>query len=338
MFLFGGIMRFFEFLMRGFRGLKFLASVVAFMFLGAGNAYSYSLILDDISSSYSSCYFNDNGDGTSTISAVINYKPPGVIGSPFNSRGVLIYSYDKNGRLNVGTTPAIRVTMNGANYYDLFFGSDYAMFWGNKNSWRDKSAFAASVTAVVRNQSFASWPAIAIRAGNYTSGSDIGEVKGVAYISRYGANDGSCHVIVNPGTPPPPDISISVSAPDWSLGDLQRGVSNTRLSRADQMLCFSYDAAQAQKQNFIIGASSANGVVNNRYRLQHLSDTSQVVPYSLMLDSGSTRIQLPGSSTAMTLDTSGRTCFVPTFTTEVGTMVKEGDYSDVLTFTVTTKS
>ncbi|WP_192557905.1 hypothetical protein [Pseudomonas allokribbensis] len=341
MFLFCGVVRFFEFLIRAFSGVKLLAGVVVFMLPGQGNANSYDLVLSNLSNSYSGCYYRDNGNGTSSVFTVIDYKPSygHTGGLTFRSRGILVYSYDKNGKLRSTSTPATNVSINGVRHTDTFVGNDYFIFFGRSSAdWISSNAFSASVTATVRNDLISDWPAVAIRAGNFTNGPDVAEIKGVAYISRYGANDGTCQVVVEPGMPPPPDISISVSAPDWNLGDLQRGVSDTQLSRTDQTLCFSYNPAVGQGQKFIIGASSANGVVNNRYRLQHLSESSQVVPYSLMLDSGSTRIQLPGNSNAMTLDTSGRTCFVPTFTTEVGKTVKAGDYSDVLTFTVITKS
>lgn len=312
--------------------------LLALGFLASGKVCAYNLVKDNISNSYSGCYFTDNGDGTSTASVFIDYKERR---SPsFLSRALLVYAYDKNGRLQITSTPATSTSLNGSDSTSMFEGNDYTIFHGryNKNSgWLNQNALGASFRVTILNSRISHWPAVAIQAGIFTYGDDIGEINGVAYIARSEGGDGSCKVITDPGAPPPFDINISVSAPDWNLGDLQRGQSDTTFSRVDQQLCFEYSSVDVQAEKFIIGVSNANGVVNNRYRLQHLSDTSQVVPYSLMLDNGSTRIQLPGNSTAMTLNTSGRTCFVPTFTTEVGKMVKDGDYSDVLNFTVTTK-
>ncbi len=144
-------------------------------------------------------------------------------------------------------------------------------------------------------------------------------------------------VITDPKNPLPLDPTISVTAPDWNLGDLQQGETDTSFSSMGQQLCFDYSGVEVALNKFIINASSANGVVNNRYRLVHSSDTSQTVPYRLTLDSGSTLLQLPNNSTALQLN-GNRTCFVPTFRTEVGKTVKEGDYNDVLNFTITTKS
>lgn len=342
MFLFGRISEIFVFLKRRLWRVTFLVWVAFFMIFCVDNVYALTLKLSDLSESYSGCYFRDNGDGTSTVSTVIRYKEAAghLGGSILRSRGVLVYSYDKNGRLNTAATPASQVTLNGVKSQGKYTGDDYVIFYGASfvGVWANENVFSASIEAIVRNDLISAWPAVAIRAGNYAGDADIAEINGVAYISKHGANDGACRVVVNPGTPPPPDIIVDVSAPDWGLGDLQRGVSDTRLSLGNEMLCFSYDAAQAQLQKFIVNASSANGMVNNRFRLQHLTDNSQVVPYSLMLDSGSTRIQLPGNNSPITLDGSGRTCFSPTFTTEVSKAVKEGGYSDVLTFTITTNS
>ncbi|SDZ62053.1 hypothetical protein SAMN03159453_05149 [Pseudomonas sp. NFIX28] len=256
------------------------------------------------------------------------------------SRGILVYSYDKNGRPISSSTPATAVYINGLKNDNKYSGEDYIMFYNSAGTggWGNIDAFLASVEVTINNSAITNWPAVAIRAGNYTYADDVGEAKGAVYISRSGPKNGACIISADPGSPPPLDIYIDVSAPDWNLGELQHGLSDTPLTRADQMLCFSYDGASVKNKKFVIGARSANGVVNNQYRLKHLSDTSQLVPYSLTLDSGSTLIKLPGSNIELPLADSGRSCFSPTFRTEVGKTVKQGDYNDVLTFTVTTKS
>ncbi|RQR52315.1 hypothetical protein DIE18_32330 [Burkholderia sp. Bp9125] len=92
-------------------------------------------------------------------------------------------------------------------------------------------------------------------------------------------------------------------------------------------------------KKFIVNASSANGVAANRYRLKNVNDASKLVPYNVTLNGGTSVVSLPNATnTTLSLDSSGKTCFVPTFKTSVGFSVTEGDYSDVLTFTVVTKS
>ncbi|KVN28524.1 hypothetical protein WJ63_12285 [Burkholderia pyrrocinia] len=150
--------------------------------------------------------------------------------------------------------------------------------------------------------------------------------------------DGNCQLI-DPTNPPPVSIGINVTAPDWSLGELRRGEGEKVLSSSSDQLCFTYIGAATSGKQFIINAGSANGVAGNRYRLKNLKDATQLVPYSLMQDSGTSNVSLPNASNkSLSLNSSGKTCFVPTFKTTVGPTVDEGDYSDVLTFTVITKS
>ena len=130
-----------------------------------------------------------------------------------------------------------------------------------------------------------------------------------------------------------------MAAPDWDLGELPEGNGEKIFPSSSDQLCFTYSGTAVSGKQFVINAGSANGVVNNRYRLKNLKDATQLIPYSLTLDSGTSNVSLPNASNkALPLNSSGRTCFVPTFKTTVDPTVKSGNYSDVLTFTVVTKS
>lgn len=322
---------------------RFIGCVLlcAYLLLNSGEVHAVRLIYSDLSNSYSNCELKDNGNQTTTVWTSIFYK--GALdghsgGEDFIGRGIFIFTYDKNGiPHNDLPTLASNVVMNGfANANKIERGDGYAFYSGD-GVWGTEDGFMANIKVTVPNTVLKDWPALSIQAANYTEFFHIAEIRGAVYISSSGSG-GSCNVIVDPGTPPPRDINITVTAPDWPLGDLEQGESTTTLSRTDEQLCFSYNAGEVLGEKIFISASNVNAVVNNRYTLKHVSDASQSVPYRLTLDSGSTRIQLPGNDAALSFDESGRTCFVPTFTTEVGKTVKEGDYSDVLTFTVTTKS
>ncbi|MBN3787646.1 hypothetical protein [Burkholderia sp. Ac-20353] len=172
---------------------------------------------------------------------------------------------------------------------------------------------------------------------NSTFAGDVEEVKGGVYISRDGVN-GSCKVI-DPIVPPTPEIAINVTAPDWNLGELPARNGEKVFSNSADQLCFSYSGAAVSGKNFIINASNVNGQVNNRYRLRSVDDPTQEVPYDIKLDSGARLLNLPNiGNVDLTLDSSGKTCFVPTFRTTVNKMLKPGNYSDVLTFKVITRS
>lgn len=141
-----------------------------------------------------------------------------------------------------------------------------------------------------------------------------------------------------PPKPPPLSLTIDVTAPDWNLGELPRGNGIKTFSSNAEQLCFTYLGPDVSSSTFVINAGSANGVVNHRYRLRNLNDASQFVPYTVTLDSGSSKLTLPNlNNSALSLDSSGKTCFVPTFNTTVDSLVDDGDYDDVLTFTVVIK-
>ncbi|KWN18126.1 hypothetical protein WT83_11710 [Burkholderia territorii] len=166
----------------------------------------------------------------------------------------------------------------------------------------------------------------------------VAEVTGAAYIARDGRN-GNCEVATDPIAPPPLPIQIKVSAPDWNLGDLPRGNATKTFANSADQLCFTYTGTAVGGKLFVINAESANGVINNRYWLKHIEDPTLAVAYKVTLDSGTTRLSLPNASNpALALDSSGKTCFAPTFETSVGWRVKDGDYVDTLTFTVVTKT
>ncbi|WP_198388269.1 hypothetical protein [Burkholderia ubonensis] len=226
-------------------------------------------------------------------------------------------------------------------------GGGYVMYhgWGGWDGiiypeWNRKEDFTADVELSIDNSVVKDWPAISVRAGNFTDGTiDVGETTGGAYISSVDGGANPCKVI-DPTLPPPPPVSISVdvAAPDWNLGELPQGEGKKTLGGSAQQLCFTYSGLDSS-QRFVINATNANGVTDNRYLLKNASKPTQTVPYSLTLDSGSATFPLPNiSSSPVTLNQGNRTCFTPTFMTSVDKAVEEGDYSDVLSFTVVTKS
>ncbi|MBP0605397.1 MULTISPECIES: hypothetical protein [Burkholderia] len=324
--------------------LKF--ALISLFAIFAGKAHAYVLILDNLSNGYSACSWRDNGDGTSTVDLSIAYKEQqGHTGDRgFYSRGLLVYTYDRNGRLSESAAVATDVYMGDVKHQAFYTGIGYVMYHGAGygspyiSPWKTRDPFVASVRLTISNQAVSSWPAIGVRAGNYTTGDDVGEISGVAYIRR-GENTGNCKIVVDPSVPPPLDIAINMTAPDWNLGDLPRGDSQKTLSDMTNQLCFTYSGKDVSGKRFIINARNANGVAANRYRLKHVDDASQLIPYDITLNSGASTLTLPNASNAtLPLGSSGKTCFVPTFKTTVDANAKDGDYSDVLTFTVVTPS
>ncbi|WP_157838055.1 hypothetical protein [Pseudomonas sp. PH1b] len=317
--------------------------LLAYLTLGADEASAWVLKYSNLSNGYSSCSFKDNGNGTSTLQLTIDYKSSSghTDGSSFNSRGILIYTYDANGKLKTSSSSAKNLSINGVKYSNTFAGEGYVMYYGSASPWKTTSAFTAAVEFQVDNSSIAAWPAVGIRAGNFTGGNDVGESTGLAYLSST-TKGGACRVLTNPDLPPPPvDTTITMTAPDWDLGELLRGEETLKtFSATNQQLCFTYDGSKfITYQKFIINASNENGLsANGRYQLKHLEDSSQTVPYTLSLNSGSTLVPLPNTQNALlSLSSDGRMCFVPTFRALAQKWAKGGAYSDVLTFTIVAK-
>ncbi|MXN76215.1 hypothetical protein GR157_15890 [Burkholderia sp. 4701] len=310
----------------------------------ASPAQAFVLELKSVINGYRACGVRDNGDGTSTLNFSVDFKT-GVSSSngAFQTRGFMIYTYDKNGKLRPSSAVARNVWLNGVKNASMYSGADYVMYHGVSNSapyeqWKIRDSFVANVEVLISNSLISDWPAVSVRAGSYTTSNDVGEITGAAYFSRYNSVGGNCQV-VDPVVPPSPGLGINVTAPDWNLGELPRGDGEKVLSSISDQLCFTYIGAGVSGKQFIINAGSANGVAGNRYRLKNLKDATQLVPYSVTLDSGTSNVSLPNASNkSLPLDSSGKTCFVPTFKTTVGPTVDEGDYSDVLTFTVVTKT
>ncbi|MEK7886879.1 hypothetical protein AAB992_07135 [Burkholderia contaminans] len=320
--------------------------LVALIAMSTGKAHAYVLILNNLSNGYSGCSWVDNGNGTSTVSVTIDYKQAsGYLNDRmFLSRGILVYTYNRNGVLNPSAGVASAVYMNGERHETTFVGAGYVMYYNSnrsnesKGQWRITKPFIANVVATISNSAISEWPAVGIRAGNFTDGNDVGEISGVAYIRR-GENQGACNIVVDPEVPPPVEIKINMNAPDWNLGDLARGDSDKTFTDVANQLCFSYSGSAVGGRRFIINARNDNGLVANRYRLNNVDDASQYVPYSIKLDGGTSTLSLPNSSSvSLPFGSSGKMCFVPTFKTTVDSDVKEGNYNDVLTFTIITTS
>lgn len=304
------------------------------------NASAFVLKLAKVVDSYGQCSWRNNGDGTSTVQVVFNFKAAVKENTiyPFRSRGVLLYTYDANGKMKPSSAAAKSAMMDGHKSAGAYPGDGYVMYYSDAQ-WSNKQPYAALVELQIDNAVIKDWPGVSVRAGNFTTGDDVGEITGGVYITNASGTN-ACMVVDPEVVPPkpPPTLVVDVAAPDWNLGELPRGDDERTLAGAAQQLCFSYTGLDGYR-DFVINATSANGISGNRYLLRNTSKPSQTVPYDLTLDSGSATFRLPNmSGSPVRLNNNIRTCFVPTFRTSVDATADAGDYSDVLSFTVVTKS
>ena len=313
--------------------------------VAAKESAAYSLLYSNLSNGYSNCSYKDNGNGTSNIKVSISYKPAAghTGGAPFTSRGIILNSYNAQGGPNMSSSVAAKVYVGGVANNLYYKGDNYYLYYNDASTaWSNSSAFIASIEMNIDNSVIKDWPAIGVRAANTTNNAaDVAESLGVAYIGKSTKN-GICQLLTNPEQPPPPmDVILNMTAPDWNLGELARAEETTKtLSAVSDQLCFSYEGAQfVTFQKYIINATSINGLsANGRYLLKSLEDSSQTIPYNLTLKSTTDSIVLPNTTnTVLSLSGTGRTCFTPTFKTSAPKWVKGGAFSDVLTFTVVAK-
>ncbi|WP_155639360.1 hypothetical protein [Burkholderia diffusa] len=306
-------------------------------------AVTYPVVSANVVRGYSKCEWIDRGEET-TIRFQVAFYAANEAGVPgkFLSRAVMLYGYTDKGTIasnfkaesvRVGSTESrgvVSAFAGGTTYHGYDGGSDY-------NQWLSPISTTLSVEIDINNSYFNGWAGVTVRGANWTGSSIIADRNGGAFVAKGDHVSGACRVN-DPTNPPVPDIAIEMTAPDWDLSELPFGEGLKTFTNPAEQLCFTYTGWEIGGKSFIVNAGNANGIANNRYRLKNVDDSSQLVPYRVTLDSGTSKLTLPNTgSSALSLSSSGRTCFVPTFETFVEDRVKEGAYSDVLQFNVVTK-
>ncbi|TLG91004.1 hypothetical protein FEM54_15105 [Pseudomonas edaphica] len=298
----------------------------------------------NVSGEYSNCRYQDHGNGLASYYVTIpfNKLAPGENTSSrhaFASRAIVLYTYNSNGIPSNSTAGSVYI--NDARY-GIKYPSGNLMMYTNSYDWYKKDAFTAETKVTFSSSGLSKWPGIAIRTGNFSFTPQLNQetyfdAKGAVYISKTEGLNGSCRII-NPETPPPQDITLNVSVPDWDFGDLQPGIVEKTLDSTKDQLCFTYNSGEIIGQKFIINTYNTHGGTDDTYRLRHFS-ASSYLPYSLTLNDGKNKpLKIPNNTrNTITLDSSGRTCFSPTIRANVSKTQVEGNYYDVLNFNVTTK-
>lgn len=328
----------------------------------------------DLTDGYSNCAFGPPlgfaPEFSSRYQTTMRFKSAqGHLGSlypNFRSRGIVIYLYDEDGKLLPGDPvlpylyyPAIGdlaigtlggLLLPGPKSGRVFypFGSHTTQRPGSP--WRETGSVSALVFAYTgflgtQHPGSIAAPAMALRAANITESSTWSVTDGelilddkMAYI-RQGDPPGVCHTIQDPANPPPLEAQIQMNAPDWNLGELQQGEKTVKpFPATPDQLCFTSNRPTLAGSSYVINATNQNGLASNGwYRLQHQSSPADTVPYRVVLQNSTTNaeVALPNNgNVAATFANSDRECFIPTFTADTPKTAKEGDYSDVLTFTV----
>ncbi|WP_171907275.1 hypothetical protein, partial [Burkholderia plantarii] len=302
---------------------------------------------------YGNCTWQDNGDSI-TISLDVRFKENKIPFRKMISRTVEMWSYDSDGNYHaLGFLPLFPVTvqMDGnpatmayANRYDVWGMNNNMVYGGAGGGWINADASTVHITATF---SGSARQAASVLVGNLNWSNQshrnrylTNEQMGAAYLYP-GVQGAGCPVVPpdNPPQPPKAPITLIMVAPDWDLGELALQHGEKRFTAINDQLCFSYSDPTVAGINLVIDADSQNGVAEGQYQLKNVDDSTQVVPYSLVLDDGRSEVILPNQGkAALRLNVSSPTCFSPTFKTLVNPRLKPGNYMDVLTFTAVTKT
>lgn len=313
----------------------------------AGLMFYRSITMGD---GYSNCrYINNPNSRDHQFNLTVDFRPmeagnvPGFVN--VTQRSLMVYTYDAKGLLKTipNTYDNTGVSMGNVfanNWRDLTgWGT-----WTNEaptGPWVNRNAHSADVRVFIDKNALGSWSAIGVRAAGVDNSWDaVSEIKGMAYIRT--DSNGSCMLVGSPETPPPAITpKVTMTAPDWDLGELPAGEETVlTLPATKDQLCFSYEGSTAiTNQKYLINATNTNGFSpTGGYLLKSLEDSSQTVPYTLTLDNSTDSVSLPNAQSRLfSLAAGGRTCFTPTFKAQPDKTVKTGAYSDILTFTVVAK-
>lgn len=258
------------------------------------------------------------------------------------SRAFVIYQYNSAGKpINDYIRPA-DIRMNGVapiNPYpgDWQNGFGYLMGSSLKSTapWYNHDPHTASVTIDVRRADVAM---IGVQPGNNFYQLTEIENRGVLLFSPSLATS-TCQWKDSPNLPQA-IVNITMNAPDWALGEIGAGKQQKVLTHSADRLCVNYLSTESKGKDFIINATNANGKVNNRFVLKHSLKPTITLPYTLTLDDSGKKLLLPNSNNStVKFDSSGnQTCFTPTFDLYGSDNQEPGDYSDVITYEIVTKS
>lgn len=326
--------------------MKYLPVLFSLLLFSSGPVYAYPFIAAPVISGLSNCGVikNDNGSWQVTFSVDWLDMPANPPGSSLNrrvSRGIVIYLYDKKGKSIDGYLPRSSITMNGVIPGDshgiikfekghLAYGNDVTT-----GGWKD---FGPHTGKVVVNVARLDVAIMAIRLSNVYSSAVSYDQAVTVYFTALQTTS-TCQQMTNPDTLPV-IVNLTMNAPDWNLGEIATGQQQKVMTNNADRLCISYLSTESAGKDFIVNATNANGIENNRFILKHSLEPANTLPYTLTLDSMGKRILLPNTdnSSIRFEDSGNQTCFTPTFDLYGSDNQEIGDYTDVITYEIVTKS
>ncbi|AKJ42004.1 hypothetical protein [Pragia fontium] len=328
--------------------MKYLYSFFALLLISPNSAYSIQLagMPHNVISGVSNCLMTNTGSDTWQASFTANWAlmgsiPPDRDWGVRTGRGFLIFQYDKNGTPIKAYFPPDNIKMNGhapigSNYGTYTNGNGYLTYGYNYSpEWNIYDPYTADVVINVKDANVA---IVALYPTNVYSSGIIYDQVGAVYFAASQATQ-TCQLMDNPNKPPA-IVNLTMNAPDWDLGEIAAGKQQKVMTNAADRLCISYLSTESAGKDFIVTATNANGIVNNRFVLKHNLNPTSLLPYTLTLDNMGKQILLPNinNSSIRFEDSGNQTCFTPTFDLYGNEDQELGDYSDVINYEIVTKS
>lgn len=327
--------------------MKYLLFLFSLLLVSASTAYGHEFPTTgyDVVSGATNCTATKTAGNTWQASFSISWleqKETHGSSGERSSRAFVIYQYNNAGKpINDYIRPN-DIRMNGVAPIVYYPGEwhntfGYLTISGENDpaSWRNFAPNTASVTINVKRADVAMigvWPA------NHFYLLTVLDYRGVLFFSPSLATS-SCQWEDWPNSPRE-IVNITMNAPDWTLGEIGSGKQQKVLTNSADRLCINYLSTESKGKDFIINATNANGKVNNRFVLKHSLKPTISLPYTLTLDDTGKKLLLPNSNnSSVKFDSSGnQTCFTPTFDLYGSDNQEPGDYSDVITYEIVTKS
>lgn len=330
--------------------MKYIQAFFTLLFIITNSVYGAGLeianVTGKVASGISNCAVTKTGSDSWKATLSLDWlampgTPPVASFEQRTGRGFLIFQYDSNGKAINTYFPAADITMNGytpTGYNEGNFNSinGYLTYgFGSSSGWNDYEPHSANVIVNIKRTDVA---IVALHPTNVYKYGIVSDQAGAIYFAVSQATK-TCQMMATPNTPPV-IVNLTMNAPDWDLGEIATGRQKKVLTNAADRLCISYLSTESSGKDFIVSATSANGIVNNRFMLKHNLDPTSTLPYTLTLDSIGAQLLLPNTnnSTIRFGNSGNQTCFTPTFDLYGSDDQKLGDYTDVITYEIATKS
>ncbi|MEA1063270.1 hypothetical protein [Erwinia sp. HR93] len=148
--------------------------------------------------------------------------------------------------------------------------------------------------------------------------------------------------ILGPNVPPlpPQEVTFDLNVPDWDLGEITAPDQEITLAQPQDRFCIGFPGlVRGNSTGYQLRAQSTS-MADGRFNLVNDGNAMRKIAYTLKLDDGRTPpFIFPGNNVTInfpTDETISQLCYTPTFSIKHQGMLRGGNYSDVIDFSIIT--